>query len=102
MSEAAKVKAGQEAWVVAACKSKSRPGEETGVEELRRVADISKYGTESSYDGFTAEQCLNMFRACWASVWDILPDVLTLTERRAAARSGKLSVRCLARLERVL
>lgn len=77
-------------------------GSESGVEELRRAAKVSGHAIESSYDGFTAEECLNMIRACWVSGWDILPDSLFPEERRGAARYGKLSKRCLARLERDL
>jgi len=81
--------------------SKSEAGE-TGIEELRRAARMSGYGRESAYDGFTAEECLNMMRACWDSGWDIFPDALTPEERRGAARNGKLSDRALGRLERDL
>lgn len=31
---------------------------------------------ESAWDGFTAEECLAIVRACWASPWDILADDL--------------------------
>jgi len=76
--------------------------DESGIEELRRAANVSGWARESVYDGFTAEECLNMIRACWACEWDVLPDGLTDEERRGAARRGKLSARCLKRLDRDL
>jgi hypothetical protein len=82
-------------------KSKSQEGE-SGIDELRRAANVSGWCRESAYDGFTAEECLNMLRACWASGWDMLPDMLTLTERSFAARNGKVSAACAKRLERDL
>ncbi len=77
--------------------SKSR-ARESGIGELRRAAHISDLCRESAYEGFTAEACLNMIRACWASPWDILPDALTDGERKEAARDGKLSDNCMKRL----
>ncbi len=81
--------------------SKSMQGE-SGFEELRRAANVSGWARESVYEGFTAEECLNMLRACWTCEWDVLPDGLTDEERRGAARSGKLTARCLKRLDREL
>jgi hypothetical protein len=69
--------------------SKSKP-EETGIAELRRAAKVSTYSRESAFDGYTAEECLNMIRACWASQWDILPDELTPEEREYAALHGRI------------
>jgi hypothetical protein len=75
---------------------------ESGIEELRRAARMSGYARESAYEGFTAEECLAMIRACWDSGWDILPDALTPEERDYAAKHGKLSARTQKRLQRVL
>ena len=74
--------------------------QETGIEELRRAARVSGMTRESAFDGYSAEECLEMIRACWKSGWDILPGDLTPEERDYAARHGKLSARALARIER--
>lgn len=71
---------------------------ERGVQELRRAARASEITRESAFDGCTAEQCLNLLRACWRSGWDILPDELTQEERAESAQSGLLSVAAQARL----
>ncbi len=77
----------------------SRPGEETGIEELRRIVRVCSDTQESAFDGFTAEQIIYMVRACWASPWDIRPDDLTPEERDFAALFAHLSGDALARLE---
>lgn len=87
------------------CRSLTRPGTadehgETGVQELRRIACITESTRESAFDGYTAEQCINMMRACWRSDWDILPDALTDAEREYAARYGFLSGPAMRRLKK--
>jgi hypothetical protein len=74
--------------------------EETGIEFLRRVASASEHVGESTFDGLTPEQCLRLFRAVWASGWDIYPDELTRGEICYGAEHGILSESCLARLEK--
>lgn len=75
---------------------------ETGVEELRRAAEVTRMCRESCFDGFTASQVLNMVRACWRSPWDVCPDELTRDEREYAAAEGKFSNACMVRLRKVL
>lgn len=75
---------------------------ETGVEELRRIANATRNCRESCFDGFTAVQVLQMVRACWRTPWDILPDELTRDEREYAAAEGKVSNACMVRLKREL
>ena len=74
--------------------------DETGAEELRRMVSALNMSTESAVDPFSAEQVIRIVRACWASPWDLLPDMLTLAERRYAAKHGKLSDACARRLDR--
>jgi hypothetical protein len=81
--------------------SQSRANE-TGIEELRRVARVSSMCKESCFDGYTAEQCIKMIRACWMSGWDILPDDLTHEERVFAATYGRLPDFAMTRLEKAL
>jgi hypothetical protein len=76
--------------------------EETGMEELRRIVRVANMTNESAFDSFTAEQCIKLIRACWASKWDILPDDLTGVERGYAAVHGVLSEECTLRLEKAL
>ena len=78
------------------------PPKPTGIEEMRLLVQNAGYCVESTFDDFTAEQLLKIFRACWASEWDLYPDVLTRAELRYAAKHGKLSDRCNARLDREL
>jgi hypothetical protein len=72
---------------------------ETGIEELRRIVAAANWARESAFDGFTAEECVRLVRACWGSKWDILPDHLLHEERLEAARTGKLSEACEERLD---
>jgi len=73
---------------------------ETGAEELRRMVSTLNMSAETAVDPFTAEQVIRIVRACWASPWDLLPDMLTLAERRYAAKHGKLSDACNRRLDK--
>jgi hypothetical protein len=75
---------------------------ESGIEELRRVAGVSERCREGAIDRYSAEECLNLFRACWRSVWDLYPDELTDEERDYAAKHGVLSEKCLIRLSNEL
>ena len=70
--------------------SKSMQGE-SGIEELRRAANVSGWARESVYEGFTAEECLNMLRACWTCEWDVLPDGLRKTKNAAEPREAASS-----------
>lgn len=79
--------------------SQTKEGE-TGIEELRRAARASEMCRESALDGFSAEECLNMIRACWRSEWDILPDDLPIEEREFAARNARLSARAVRALKK--
>lgn len=81
--------------------SESRPNE-TGVEELRRIASASSMCRESCFDGFSANECMKMIRACWGSGWDILPDDLTPEERRFCSEHGRLPDFACVRLEEEL
>jgi len=72
---------------------------ESGIEELRQLAGISGYTREYAFDGFTAIECLNLLRAVRACEWDIYADALTPEEREHAAKTGKLSEECVARLD---
>ena len=87
------------------CPNRHDPKEqcgETGPEMLRRVVRVLDWTHGDAVDPFTAEECLNIVRACWGSKWDILPDNLTREELKYAARHGSLSVRCNARLDKEL
>ena len=75
---------------------------ETGIEELRRIVRAADMTREAAFDGFTAEECMRLVRACWGSQWDILPDELLHEERLEAAKTGKLSAACEERLDRDL
>lgn len=75
---------------------------ETGPETLRRAVSVLDMTHGDAVDPFTAEECLNIVRACWASPWDVFPDNLTREERQYAAEHGKLSDACNARLDREL
>jgi hypothetical protein len=75
---------------------------ETGIEELRRIVAAANWAREAAFDGFTAEECVRLVRACWGSKWDILPDELLHEERLEAAKTGKLSAECEDRLDRDL
>lgn len=81
--------------------SLSKP-RETGIEEMRRAVRTANDTHEAAFIGFTAEECLGLIRACWASAWDVYPHDLTPAERRDAATTGKLSKECNARLDKVL
>jgi hypothetical protein len=59
---------------------------ESGAEELRRAMSFINTTTESAWDGFTAEECIRIVRACWASPFDIYADNITVSERRYARR----------------
>lgn len=82
-------------------RSRSRSGE-TGIEELRRAARASSMCRESCFDGYNAEQCLKMIRACWGSGWDVLPDDLTHAERVFCAEHGRMPDFAMVRLEKDL
>ena len=73
--------------------------DETGIEELRRVVRAASMCRESAFDGFSAEECVRMIRACWTSKWDVLPDDLLPEERYEAAATGKLPEEAEARLD---
>lgn len=73
--------------------------EESGIEELRQLAGISRDTREYAFDGLTAIECLNLLRAVRACDWDIYADALTEEERQGAAKTGKLSAECVARLD---
>jgi hypothetical protein len=64
--------------------------EETGIEELRRVARAASMTRESAFDGLDPFQVVRVMRACWGSPWDILPDELTEDEKMHAAHTGTL------------
>lgn len=81
--------------------SESRANE-TGIEELRRIAKASEMCRESAFDRFSANECMKMIRACWGSGWDILPDDLTDEERRFASEHGRLPDFAMVRLEKEL
>lgn len=81
-------------------KSESRANE-TGIEELRRIAKASEMCTESCFDMFSAAECIKLIRACWGSGWDILPDELTHEERVFASIHGRISDAARVRLEAV-
>jgi hypothetical protein len=72
---------------------------ESGIEELRQLAGISRDTREYAFDGFTVLECVNLLRAVRACDWDIYADALTEEERQYAATSGKLSAECVARLD---
>ena len=72
---------------------------ESGIEELRQLAGISRYTNEYAFDGFTLLECVNLLLAVRACDWDIYADALTPEEREHAAKTGKLSEECEARLE---
>lgn len=74
--------------------------EKTGAEVLRIAVSLCNSSRESCFDDLTAEQVLNLARACWASEWDVYPDSLTDRERRTAARTGKLPVSAEKRFDR--
>lgn len=73
-----------------------------GVEELRRLADATGYHKEWAWEGFTAEEVLNIMRAIGASRWDVMADQLTWEERCYAAEHGKISEECDRRIEKDL
>jgi hypothetical protein len=73
-----------------------------GVEELRRLAGASGWHREWAWEGFTAEEVLNILRAISASRWDVMADQLTWEERRYAAEHGRLSEECDHRLDEEL
>ncbi len=70
-----------------------------GVEELRKIADITKYTRESTWFNYSAEEILNIVRAIRACDWDIFADQLDINERRYAAEHAKLSDATIARLK---
>ena len=74
--------------------------DETGAEELRRIVSALGMSAETAVDPFTAEQVIRIVRACWSSPWDLLPDMLTDSERWHAAKHGRLSAACVRRLDR--
>jgi len=72
---------------------------ESGIEELRQLAGISRDTRESAFDGLTLLECVNLLRAVRACDWDIYADALTEEERLDAAKTGQLSAECVARLD---
>lgn len=80
----------------------SNESNESGIDELRRFVRMADATRESAFDGFTAEGCVKLMRACCASKYYILPDDLTVRERAYASRLGGLSNACLARLDHEL
>lgn len=76
----------------------STPRKETGIELLRRVVRAAGHTREDAISDYTPDQLVNLFRACWASDWDIFPDELTREERDHAACRGVLSVDTTERL----
>lgn len=73
---------------------------ESGIEELRGLVRLANNTRESAFDGFTAEECFLLLRACRDSDWDITPDELRSDERQYAAENGKIHKRTHTRLER--
>lgn len=63
-----------------------RPLDRSGVAQLRLAANLSEMCVESFWDRFTAEEILALFRACWASGWDFLPDEWTEAQVQGALR----------------
>lgn len=57
-----------------------------GIEELRRAVELLDRNNEGSNAGFSAEELLNIARACWASGWDVWPDEWTSQQVEAAAK----------------
>lgn len=58
-------------------RSVSRPGKESGAEELRRIVAHIENCRESALDPYSAEEILRLARACWASEWDVWIDDLS-------------------------
>ena len=75
---------------------------ESGIDMVRRAVRVANMTRESAFDGFSAEECLRLIRACWASKWDILPDDLLPEELEYAATHGRLSKGTELRLAEVL
>lgn len=71
---------------------------ESGIEEMRRAVSVAGMCRESAMEGFTAEEVMNLFRACWATPYDMLPDELNGRERKYAARHGRVDEKTLRRL----
>lgn len=87
------------------CPHRHAPGEphgKTGAEELRHIVNLLDMSREGASDPFNAEELIRIVRACLASEWDILPDNLTLAERKYAAKHGKLSAAANRRLDKEL
>jgi hypothetical protein len=74
--------------------------ERTGAEVLRCAVSLCNASRESTFDDLTAEEVINLCRACWASDWDVYPDNLRASERKYAARHAKLPAAAEARFER--
>ena len=72
--------------------------DKTGIEKLRELVNMAGWTRESAFDGFDVLQTVRLLQACAALDLETLPDQLTEEERRAAARTGKVSTRTLRRL----
>ena len=75
---------------------------ENGIDELRTLLNILNNSRDSALEHFTAEQLINIARACRASEWDITLEYLMFNERKYAAEHGTLSKECVARLDKEL
>jgi len=70
------------------------PAEELpGVEELRRAVRLfdgcnESFNWPATRHVWTAEELVNIARACWASGWDVWPDQWPPVLARIAARKG--------------
>ena len=55
-----------------------RGREPDAFDELRRVADVLGYTRQTErLMACSAEEMLKLVRACWASDWDVYPDMLS-------------------------
>lgn len=71
---------------------------ETGIQELRILVGMADWSNESALDDFDLKATVRILQACRALDLETLPDMLTLAERRYAAKHGKVSTACLRRL----
>lgn len=73
---------------------------ESGIETLRKLVNIAGWSMEWALDDFDVKETINILLACQSLDLETLPDHLKDSERKYAAKHGRVSLKCLERLYR--
>lgn len=72
---------------------------ESGIEKLRRIVESAGWCQEWAFDDIEDPLAtIKLMQACLALDFETLPDQLEDSERKYAAKHGRVSLKCLERL----